>query len=144
MSWDPPGSGSPAPCGPAVDEQVWTERAYTWRRGKLVPRWTFSSDWKPYPDAWEAAFQPAMSGRFIYLPGAGGTVFKVDKQTGRSVRRINPFGSTIDPLTWVAGGLAVDRRATLYFNVIRGVRTPVGADARSWLVRVCAGERSGA
>jgi hypothetical protein len=79
VSCDPPGSGEPAPCGPAsASQQVWMERALRWRHGHLVPRWTFTSDWKPLPTSWEPMFQAAMTDRFLYVPGAGGTVFQLE------------------------------------------------------------------
>jgi hypothetical protein len=52
------------------------------------------------------------------------------------VRRINPFGTTIDPLTFVSGGLTVDRSGTLLYNVIKSEVTATGPDAHSWLVKV--------
>ncbi len=137
VSCDPPGSGQPAPCGPASQAQeIWMQRAYQWRHGQLVPRWTFASDWKPIPTPWEPMFQAAMTDRFVFIPGAGGTVFQVDKDNGSTIRRINPFGTTIDPRTWVSGGLTVDDDGNLFYNVLRIELTGTGADAHSWLVRV--------
>jgi hypothetical protein len=46
VSCNPPGSGEPAPCGPAAWQNLtWSERALVWTRGHLVDRWTFASDW---------------------------------------------------------------------------------------------------
>jgi hypothetical protein len=133
VSCDPPGSGQPAPCGfGSINQQVWTQVALQWRHGELVRRWTFTSDWKPLPGTLDGVFQAALAGDVLYIPGAGGTVFQVDKDTGTTVRRINPFGDTIDPSTYVTGGLTVDRVGNLYYNV---VRRELG-DARSWLVKV--------
>src|SRR5262249_4230376 len=135
---DPPGSGTPAPCGPASRPfMVWTQRGYQWVDGVLEPLWTFASDWKPFPTPWEPMFQAALAGDFIYVPGAGGTVFKLDKRTGHEIARINPFGNVIDPRTWVSGGLTTDARGNLYYNVVRIELTPI-VDAHSWLVRVSA------
>lgn len=139
VSCDPPGSGVPTPCGldPAnIAKMTWSIRALRWQHGELVPRWTHTSDWKPVPNGGETLFQPAMSRAAIYLPGAGGTVIQLDKDSGRVVRRINPFGGVIDPSTYVSGGLTVDGHGTLFYNVIK-LGQP---DARSWLVRV-AGNR---
>jgi outer membrane protein assembly factor BamB len=137
VSCDPPGSGQPVPCGPASrNQQVWMQRAYEWRHGELRPRWTFASDWKPIPTAWEATFQAAMGERSLFIPGAGGTVFEVDKRSGATLRRINPFGDVIDPLTWVTSGLTLDRKGNLFYNVIRIENPGPAADAHSWLVRV--------
>ncbi|HET9158652.1 MAG TPA: hypothetical protein VFN91_18400 [Myxococcaceae bacterium] len=120
---DPPGSFEPFPCGfdPAnIVQEVWTEKAWRWGHdGKLHERWTFESDWKPYPVTfWEPMFQPALWGPFLYVPGAGGTVFQVLKSNGKPIQRINPFGS-VDPNTYVSGGITVDRHGVLYWNVVR-------------------------
>jgi hypothetical protein len=137
VSCDPPGSGQPAPCGfGSINLQVWTERALQWRDGHLVPRWTFTSDWKPLPGTLDGLFQSAMTGRFLYVPGAGGTVFQVDKISGKALRRINPFGGTVDPSTYVTGGLTVDAAGNLYYNVVHIESAASGGDAHSWLVKV--------
>jgi len=136
VSCDPPGSGEPAPCGfDSIDQQVWTQRALQWRDGRLVPRWTFTSDWKPLPGTFDGLFQAAMAQRFLYIPGAGGTVFQVDKRTGATLRRINPFGSSVDPSTYITGGLTVDGAGNLYYNAVR-VDPSAGGDNPSWLVKV--------
>ena len=132
---DPPGSGQPAPCGfDDTDQLVWQQQALQWRHGRLVSRWTFTTDWKPLPGSFEGLFQPAMSGRYLFVPAAGGTLFQVDKDTGRAVRRIDPFGGPVDPARYVSGGITVDRHGTLYYNVVRP--QPAGDDADSWLVAV--------
>jgi outer membrane protein assembly factor BamB len=142
VSCDPPGSGTPAPCGwNAWGTQVWTEAAFRWRQGRLVQQWSFASDWKPVPgrlvSAWEPMFQPALSAKFVYVPGAGGTIYKLDKRKGRVEARINPFGTTIDPNTYVAGGLTIDASGNVYYNVLRlDPSFPVVGDAEGWLVKV--------
>jgi outer membrane protein assembly factor BamB len=137
VSCDPPGSGEPFPCGLASShQQIWNVRAYEWQRGELAARWTFESDWKPLLTPWEPMFQPALHGRYLYVPGAGGTVFKVHKRTGIAVERIDPFGG-IDPTTFVSGGITVDRDGTLLYNVMKiDPIDPLFADAQSWLVKV--------
>jgi len=120
---DPPGSGQPAPCGldPAnVAQEIWTEKRFHFGKGgAMQEKWTFTSDWKPYPVfKWEPMFQPALSGPFIYVPGAGGSVWQVLKILGLPIRRINPF-PTVDPNTFTSGGVTVDRFGFLYWNVIR-------------------------
>lgn len=135
VSCDPPGSGTPAPCGQNpgnIARMTWSVQALRWQHGQLVPRWTYTSDWKPIPAGGEALFQPAMGDKDIYLPGAGGTVIQLDKNTGRMVRRINPFGGVIDAATtYVAGGLTVDQRGALLYNAVK-LGQP---DVQSWLVR---------
>jgi hypothetical protein len=123
LSCDPPGSGTPAGCGfdPAnLLTQVWTEKGYHFGHdGHAEERWTFASDWKPIPDAgFEPMFQPALSGPFMYLPGAGGSVFQILKVNGFKIQRIKPF-HTIDPNTYVTGGVTVDKLGFVYWNVVR-------------------------
>ena len=140
VSCDPPGSGQPFPCGTAAwPSQVWTERALHWRRGQLAEKWTFLSDWKPapVPSGWEPMFQPALAGLFIYVPGAGGTVWQVSRRTGVARRRINPFGDSVDPSIYVSGGITADARGNVYYNALKlDPANPWGADARGWLVKV--------
>ena len=140
---DPPGSFEPFPCGPfAWDSQVWTEKRLRWQGGKLVEKWSFASDWKPVPavftSTWEPMFQPALSGNDLWVPGAGGTVFKLDSKSGAVRERINPFGPDIDPLLHVAGGITPDRSGNVYYNVLRvDPEDPFFFfDARSFLVRI--------
>jgi hypothetical protein len=120
VSCDPPGSGEPAPCGPdAFDTQVWMEKRLRWQGPKLVEKWTFTSDWKPFATSpWEPMFQPAISGPFIYVPGAGGSVWQVLKVLGVPIQRIKPFAG-VDAGTYTAGGITADRFGFIYWNVIR-------------------------
>src|SRR5262249_16640627 len=115
VSCDPPGSGQPAGCGSgSINQQIWPLRGLPWEDGQLAWRWTFTSDYKPLPGTRDGLFQAAMAGRYLYVPGAGGTVFQVDKRNGAAVRRVNPFGSTVDPSTYITGGLTVDGDGNLY------------------------------
>jgi hypothetical protein len=120
VACDPPGIKAPG-CGrdrANVLREVWTEKAYHFRPdGSVQDRWTFTSDWKPIPAGLEQMFQPALSGPFLYAPGAGGSVFQVLKATGKATQRIKPF-ATIDPNTYVTGGITVDRFGLLYWNVL--------------------------
>jgi hypothetical protein len=144
VSCQPPGSGLPAPCGPSAwDLQTWNIRKLGWKNGALSTEWTFASDWKPEPAGgavanWEPVFQPAIAGGFLYVPGLGGTVFKVSRATGTLVARIGPFGEALDPGTYVAGGLAADASGNVFYNAVRLDRTnPWTSDALgAWLVKV--------
>jgi len=123
VSCDPPGSGEPAPCGidPAnVRNEVWEEKGYHFRAdGSAQERWTFASDWKPPTVGFfEAMFQPALSGPFIYIPGAGGSVFQVLKVNGFRLQRLKPFRD-LSPDTSVVGGVTTDRLGFIYWNVVR-------------------------
>jgi hypothetical protein len=121
------------------DSIVWTVRRLQWNAGVLETVWTFTSDWKPAPldlTNWEAVFLPAISGHDIYVPGLGGTVHRVEKETGRSEGRVNPF-SDVDPARYVAGGLAVAPDGSVVYNVV-GLSGPTATDpiTDAWLVRV--------
>jgi hypothetical protein len=136
-SCDPPGSGTPFPCGPdAIDRLVWTERAYRWRHGQLEERWSFASDWKPPAVGIEEMFQPALAGRYLYVPGAGGSVFKVDAHDGRLVTRIAPFGTSLDPHTYVWGGIAAGPGGSIYYNAVAYDPAAGGDVLGAWLVKV--------
>jgi outer membrane protein assembly factor BamB len=141
VSCDPPGSGVPAPCGRNIgnlERQTWSVQAMRWQHDRLVPTWSFTSDWRPSRIfGRESLFQSAMSGDFVYVPGAGGTVFQLAKSSGRVVRRINPFGTTVDPAAFASGGLTLDAHGTLFYNVVRSEPTSDGLeDGYGWLVRV--------
>ena len=131
-SCDPAGSGQPAPCGidPAnIAKEIWSEKRYQrGRDGAFHDKWTFESDWKPFPvRLWEPMFQPALHGPLLYVPGAGGTVWQVLTVLDRPIalQRINPF-PTVDPNTYVSGGVTVDKRGFVYWNVLQRNVPPVG------------------
>ena len=138
-SCDPPGSGEPFPCGFAQEnivQEIWQEKRYQrLPSGKYVESWTFESDWKPFPlFRWEPMFQPALWGPIVYIPGAGGSVWQVLSLPDRAIRlqRINPF-PTVDPNTYVSGGVTVDKLGFLYWNVLQ--RDPETLERRGFLVK---------
>lgn len=131
VSCDPPGSGQPYPCGPdAWNNQIWNEQAFIWRNGVLTKLWNFQSDWKPEPNTdqggqnqdglfgWEPVFHGALWGGFVFVPGAGGTIYKVDEWTGKLVQQYKPFGRNIDPNTFVSGAITIDSHGNLYYNAV--------------------------
>jgi hypothetical protein len=129
---DPPGSGQPDGCG--IDprntaNQIWQEKRYQRRHdGSFEEKWTFDSDWKPFPVfRWEPMFQPALHGPLMYVPGAGGSVWQVLTVLDRPIalQRINPF-PTVDPDAYVTSGITVDREGFLYWNVVKLNVAPVG------------------
>lgn len=139
------------PCGPnAWNQLIWNVNRYTWESGQPVLIWTFQSDWKPEPNytyglyGWEPVFHPLLANSYIYIPGAGGTLWKVDKNTGKSVSQINPFsgGSNIPANTFVSGPLAADASGNVFYNVIwladPATNDPwYGSDVLgAWLVKV--------
>jgi hypothetical protein len=125
-SCNPPGSYTPFPCGnDNWFNQVWSEKRLHWQAGQLVEKWSFASDWKPAPDAggelggWQPVFHAAMTEDAIWVPGAGGTVFRLSKGGGTVTGRFNPFGNTIDPNTFVTSPITVDGRGNVYYNVLK-------------------------
>lgn len=119
---------------------VWHEKGLRWHHGSLVERWSFASDWKPSPLAFRgtALFQPALTARFLYIPGAGGTLFKVDKKNGHVRERIDPFDGPLDPERYVVGGVTTDRQGNVYYNVVKlDPVAPFAADVlEAWLIKV--------
>ena len=142
-SCNPPGSGKPFPCGPNDwNTEIWNERAFLLMNGQLVQSWNFQSDWVPVPNdyklgGWEPVFQPALSSSFIYVPGAGGTVYKLNQSDGSLVAQINPF-SSFDTSKFVWGPLTADNAGNLYYNAVQvNVTTPWSSDVLgSWLVKI--------
>lgn len=147
ISCEPPGSGSLADggaCGSAAwNSQVWTYKRFHWEPdGTLSEKWTFVSDWKPVradlTGGWEPVFQGAIAGNFLYVPGAGGTVYKLDRGSGVVLRHINPFfDEAPDPNTYVAGGLTADGQGNIYYTAIQlSPTSPFENPWGSWLVKV--------
>ena len=126
-SCNPPGSGNPFPCGPNDwSTEVWNETDLQWQNGELVPAWSFATDWTPVPNdytlgGWEPLFQPALAQTYLYVPGAGGSLYQLDQLTGIVLQHINPFDATADPTKFVAGGITADAQGNIYYNVIQVV-----------------------
>src|SRR5689334_5496340 len=99
----------------------WAENKLSWQNGALVQAWSFASDWKApgsYQDFWEPVFHSVLANGALYVPGAGGTIFRVNKADGSQIARINPFG-TIDSNTYTAGPISADPSGNLYYNVVK-------------------------
>ena len=116
---------------------TWSVKKLAWIGGRLEVVWTFDSDWQPEPLSlarWEPVFQPALSGDSVWVPGLGGTLLRVSRETGVSLGRIDPF-SGVDPSRYVAGGPAVAPDGSIVYVVLSPVDAlhPV---AQGWLVRV--------
>jgi hypothetical protein len=120
------------------NSQVWHQKRLHWEGGRLVEKWDFTSDWKPEPfvfaGGWEPVYHAVLANGHIYDMGAGGTLFKLNRGNGTVVARINPFGTTIDPNTFVSGPPSADERGNVYYNVIQldTNESTIG----SWLVKV--------
>jgi hypothetical protein len=130
------------------ETQTWQERRLRWQGNRLVEKWTFEGDWKPVPfgtiksgPVWEPVYHAALANGSIYIPGAGGSIFRVNKTDGSLVTRINPFGPAVDPDTYTAGPISVDNSGNLYYNVIRLQHgNSWNQDVvNSWLVKVTPG-----
>ncbi|HET7637242.1 MAG TPA: hypothetical protein VFK47_00740, partial [Ktedonobacteraceae bacterium] len=124
--------------------QKWHQNKYTWQGGTLVKQWTFNTDWFAAGSSslfWEPVYHAALANGFLYDPGQGGTIFKINKTTGAVVKRINPFGTTINPNTFTASPISVDSSGNLYYNVVQVTQNNptgfLGDDVvGSWLVKV--------
>jgi outer membrane protein assembly factor BamB len=125
----------------AWDSVVWQVRRMRWVGNALQTVWTFESDWKPEPlpfTNWQSVFLPALGADSVWVPGAGGTVFRVSKATGQETARVNPF-PTIDPSHYVAGGLAVAPDGSVIYNALGlDPLNLFGEPTAAWLVRVSA------
>jgi len=130
-------------------QMIWNIVRYTWENGTAKRLWFFQSDWKPEPngsglDGWEPVFHAALANGALYVPGAAGTLWKVDKTLGTSLAHIDPFnGAASDPTnTFVAGPLTADAEGNICYNVLQlsdpSVAEPwQGADSvGAWLVKV--------
>ncbi|HKF41985.1 MAG TPA: hypothetical protein VKG01_02690 [Thermoanaerobaculia bacterium] len=126
------------------DTQVWGENGLKWISGKLTQVWSFPSDWKApgsQADFFEPVFHGVLANGYVYVPGAGGTIFKLNKSDGSVVSRINPFPK-IDPAIFVAGVLTTDGSGNIYYNAIQQFNTGAGKGfyqhdvVDSWLVKV--------
>lgn len=120
--------------------QTWNETKYRWKNGTLTNVWQFVSDWKPpgtSSDFWEPVFHPALANGVLYVPGAGGSILKVNKTTGVGIR-INPF-SNIDPNKFVLSPLTADDAGNIIYSVVQPTLPTsfyAGDIVDSWLVRV--------
>jgi hypothetical protein len=126
--------------------QTWGERKYSWVAGQLVQQWEITSDWKPVPfspdkdgPGWEPVYHGVLTSAALYVPGFGGTIWKIDRDTGAVLAHINPFPS-VDPNTYAVGPLSADKTGNIYYNVMQldgSAKDPWLVDApNSWLVKV--------
>ncbi len=145
ISCDPPGWMTTEPCGVnAWNTQIWNERRLSWQGERLVEAWNFASDWKPPPvpalnflGPSEPVFHAALANGFVYVPGAGGTLFKLARGSGDVIARINPF-DTLDPHTFEVGPPVVDHRGNIYYQALKlAPSNPWSTDILgAWLIEV--------
>jgi outer membrane protein assembly factor BamB len=123
--------------GPLFPVPVWSVKRLRWENGRLVQKWQVASDWRPVVDAvWEPPMQPVLANGFVYVPAAGATLLKIDRDTGAIIARIYPF--TLDYGTYMSGPPTADSSG----NIVYGAFQP-DPNARwssdvtgAWLVRV--------
>lgn len=121
--------------------QSWHQNKFTWVNGTLTKVWTFDSDWVApgsSKDFWEPVYHAVLANGFLYDPGAGGTIWKVDKANGMVVSHINPFPD-VDGHTYTVSPLTADGAGNIYYNVLKLHDTGqfYKNDAvDSWLVKV--------
>lgn len=123
--------------------QTWHQNKFTWQGdGTLKKIWTFDSDWVApgsQKNFWEPVYHAALANGFVYDPGAGGTIFKLNRLDGTVVSRINPFDA-VDANTYTASPLSTDSAGNIYYNVVRitGGSTSFYSNdvVNSWLVKV--------
>lgn len=125
------------------ETQTWNVRKFHWDDGELVAQWTAESDWDPVPwttgaPRFEPVFHAALTKKFVYMPGTGGTVLEVDRRTGTVTRRLGQFGESLDPRTYVTSPITIDAKGNLYFNVLKlAPQNPWTSDVvDAWLVKV--------
>ena len=137
---NPPGSGTPSPCGAdAWNAQIWNEARFHWENGALVEKWRFASDWKPPPvgAGWEPVFHPVLAGAYVYVPGAGGTVYKLNRADGSLAARIVPL-SPANQTIFVAGPLTADAEGNVFYNAV-AMNSANEDVAGAWLVKIDSG-----
>jgi hypothetical protein len=125
----------------SYDSEHWHQNKFSWQGGQLVRVWTFDSDWiapGSQKDFWEPVHHAVLANGFIYDPGAGGTIFKLNTADGTVVTRINPFNG-IDVFSFTVSPLTADAAGNIYYNVVKlhdngGFYHNDAVD--SWLVKV--------
>ena len=121
------------------ETQTWNVVDMRRVNGLLTTHWMYESDWKPVPSAtWEPVYHPGIGASAVWAPGAGGTLDKLDRDTGVRITRFNPFGSTVDPTIFVTGPPVIDSSGNVYYNAMQVVTSdPFAFDVlNAWLVRV--------
>ena len=135
------------------ETQDWLEKRLAWENGQLVEKWSHTSDWKPVPFAsratgngpfWEPVYHAVLVDGFIYVPEAGGTVAKLNKNNGTVAATINPFGATKDKNTFVSGPLVADKNGNVYYNAIKLDNNKPWEEnvVDSWLVKIAPNDTS--
>src|SRR2546426_2272824 len=125
------------------ETQIWNEKKLSWVGNNLVEQWSFQSDWTPVPRGsprWEPVFHATLAGNFVYVPGAGGTVFKLNKSDGSVAARYNPFNTEVVSNMFLTGPITADSAGNVYYNTLKlHMDNPWGSDViNAWLVKITA------
>ncbi len=131
----------------SYNTETWHQNKFTWVNGQLTKVWTFDSDWIPpggQADFWEPVYHAVLANGFVYDPGAGGSIFKLNKSNGTAIERIVPSqflhpDGTLSAHTFTVSPLTTDSAGNIYYNVlkIQDNGNFYGMDAvDSWLVKV--------
>jgi len=124
--------------GPLFPVPGWGVKRLHWENGQLVQKWSAGSDWKPVVDAeWEPPMQPVLANGVVYVPAAGATLLKIDRNSGATIARINPFAA-VDPATFMSGPPTADSSGNIIYGAFRlNLNAPWTSDVTdAWLVRV--------
>jgi hypothetical protein len=105
--------------------QKWGETKYTWNatHTALEEAWKFESDWNAVGSLftnWEPVFHPALANGSLYVPGKGGSVWRVNKTTGAGTR-LHAFagpGGGLKANLNVVSPLTVDSAGNIYYSAI--------------------------
>jgi hypothetical protein len=101
--------------------QTWGVVRFAWTGGALARQWQMTSDWTPpggTADFWEPVFHGALANGCLYVPGAKGTLLRVDETTGAVVSRIVPNAGW-DAATYAVSPVVADAAGNVYFTVLR-------------------------
>jgi len=124
--------------GPFQGIPTWGVKRFQWENGTLVQKWSAGTDWAPVPNAgWEPSMQPVLANGYVYLPGGGGTLLKIDRNTGATLARINPFAS-LDYAIFMSGPPTIDAAGNIVYGAFRlNLDAPGNSDVTgAWLARV--------
>ncbi|MEK6371776.1 MAG: hypothetical protein AABO58_03685 [Acidobacteriota bacterium] len=125
--------------------QTWNVKNVRRTAAGFAKQWMFASDWLPVPRGegigpqWEPVFHPALGADALWVPGAGGTMFKVRRTDGALIARVNPFGTAVNASIFGAGPPAVDAAGNLFYTAMQfGPASWNGDPLGAWLVRIAA------
>jgi outer membrane protein assembly factor BamB len=125
--------------GPLEPIPQFSIHRFHWENGLLAEKWSARSDWYAVPEGpWRPPMQPILANGFIYAPGEGGTLLQIDRTSGDIVRRINPFGTSIDGTIYLSGPPSADAGGNIVYGALKlDFNNPWTSDVKgAWLVRI--------